>query len=553
MVSGGDGLWNSTNNWSATSGGASGASFPVAGDTVAMDSLSGNAPMTVNVPSACASLIMSGTYAGTFTYNSTLTATSTVTHNTLCTIAGTAGTLINNGTATLTSGGKTLTCGLTILAAATTTMGDNWTVNGLVTLASGFATVNGNQISCAGGLHLNASSLTQGTTKFVLTGGTWDSGAGGSMSNSVDLTAGAGTVIISGGITWGIGGAVLRYVSGTIVTTGSTITANASTLDTAGMSWNNIVLNTTGTITLSSALSGTGTLTFNNTVTVSGAGAITWTGPVVIAAGVTTLTLNNTGGLTTLGAMTLPNNNFTFAGSAGWTVGTFTNTTYTASRTVTLTFGRTYTVTAALNNVGTSGSIIQSLVSGTPGSKVVFKLQVGATCDLVYCSPTDIDSSGGRQIVTSRGTITTSINWVTSASLGGSSVTLARSTAFLIGTNEATGVAVAAGDSVSSNQVDILADDTSVGEFSLYLIITPATSPSRGTVNVTVSDIRANGGAAFTRADGSKIVKVAKAAAAAAKFNLGRYKTGRYTKVDVKNDSDVTVTVVVAYVLEKQS
>src|SRR3954471_24042562 len=96
LVAGGNGNWNDTSNWSATTGGASGASFPVAADSVTFDTASANANMTVNVASACSAFIMSGTYAGTLTFNSTLTITSTCTFVSTCTIAGTTGTLIQN-------------------------------------------------------------------------------------------------------------------------------------------------------------------------------------------------------------------------------------------------------------------------------------------------------------------------------------------------------------------------------------------------------------------------------------------------------------------------
>ena len=427
LVAGGDGLWSSTNNWAATSGGASGASFPVAGDAVAFDSLSGNANMTVNVASACASLIMSGGYAGTLTFDSTLTLTSTCTFLSTCAIAGTAGTLIVGNT-TLTSGGKTLTCAMTFSASATYTLADDWVVNGLVTagVTTGSTTINGvgRTLTCAGGFRqAGTSAAVGGSAKLVITGGTWDSSSSGLMSMDVDL---AGAVTVSGAILWGTTSKTLRRVSGTITTTGSTITfgSSAVTLDTAGVTWNNLTF-ASQTYTLSSALAWSGTLTLGSASTFAGAGAISGTGAVATTAG-GTATFNNTGGLTTTGTMTLPNGAFTFAGSSGFSVGTMTTATLTASRTHTLTFGRTYTVTTALANVGTTAAILQSIVSSSPGNKVVFNLQAGATCDLIYCNPTDIDSSGGREIITTRGVITNSTNWATAPTSGGGTILIRR-------------------------------------------------------------------------------------------------------------------------------
>ena len=48
LVAGGTGNWNSTTNWSTTSGGSSGAPVPIAGDTVTFDSNSGSATLAVS-------------------------------------------------------------------------------------------------------------------------------------------------------------------------------------------------------------------------------------------------------------------------------------------------------------------------------------------------------------------------------------------------------------------------------------------------------------------------------------------------------------------------
>src|SRR5262245_11685086 len=101
---------NAGGNWSSTGAWAE-AAVPVAGDAVVATATSGN--LTVDVPSACASMILTS-YTGTLTFNSTLTLTSTCTFVAGMSIAGTAGTLICTGTGTLTSAGKTLACGLTL-------------------------------------------------------------------------------------------------------------------------------------------------------------------------------------------------------------------------------------------------------------------------------------------------------------------------------------------------------------------------------------------------------------------------------------------------------
>jgi hypothetical protein len=68
------GNWNSTGTWSATSGGASGASFPTSSDNAIFDAASGAITVTVNVDSACVDLLMNGSggaspFTGTFAGN----------------------------------------------------------------------------------------------------------------------------------------------------------------------------------------------------------------------------------------------------------------------------------------------------------------------------------------------------------------------------------------------------------------------------------------------------------------------------------------------------
>lgn len=71
-VTGGDGNWNNTNNWSDTTGGSSGSSVPTSSDDVYFDSSSGSGTSTVNVESNCLGLDFTGftgTLAGTAVLN----------------------------------------------------------------------------------------------------------------------------------------------------------------------------------------------------------------------------------------------------------------------------------------------------------------------------------------------------------------------------------------------------------------------------------------------------------------------------------------------------
>ncbi len=253
------------------------------------------------------------------------------------------------------------------------------------------------------------AGVVLGTAKLVISGGTWDSTSTGRTGNAIDL---AGTVTVSG--TVAVGAGTLTYVSGTITTTSSTlsVTNNSTTFATNGVTWNNVtLLGGSATYTFNSAFAWSGTLTLSNAQTLAGAGPLSGTGSIV--PGGTTLTITVTGGMVTTGTMSLPNAAITFAGTAGFTVGTLTTITLNATRTTTLTFGNTYNVTAAFSNVGTTATIRQAFVSSSAGNKVVLTLYVGATMDLAYADPTDIDSSAGQTVATFRGVITTTLNWST--------------------------------------------------------------------------------------------------------------------------------------------
>lgn len=215
LISGGTGYWNSTTNWSATSGGASGASFPIAGDYVIIDSASANADINVNVASACATLTVANTHTGTLTFTNTLTVSSTCTLGTGMTIAG-AGALALTGTLTFTSAGKTIpTLALSGTVATVTTLADNVTCNTLSVQnsASGTAnTVNGNKIT----INNNLTVLTAGnrsctgTTLFEMVGtGIFQMGGGtSSITNPVTIKSTANVTlntIATGGIGLGTG------------------------------------------------------------------------------------------------------------------------------------------------------------------------------------------------------------------------------------------------------------------------------------------------------------------------------------------------------------
>jgi len=174
---GGTGTWNttSTTNWSASSGGASGASVPTASDSVIFDQSS--------------------------TYTVTLTGALTCLNFT-----------VSAGTVTFSSTGTLAISGLLSLVAATV-----WNATGTITFAatSGTNTITTNGVSISASITFNgvggtfqlASALTSGATRTcTLTNGTLDlnnftltTGAFSSNnSNTRVLAFGTGKIVLTG-------------------------------------------------------------------------------------------------------------------------------------------------------------------------------------------------------------------------------------------------------------------------------------------------------------------------------------------------------------------
>ena len=163
-----------------------------------------------------------------------------------------------------------------------------------------------------------------------------------------------------------------------------------------------ITINAPGkTVTFSTSFrhnQGTFTLTSGS---VSMSSALTWT----TATNATTYNFNAAG-------FVFPNYvssvSTTFGGSEGCTFTTFTST--TAGITYVFAINETYTVNSGITLTGTSASRI-SFVSSSANTKAIFTVLQGASMDVGYVNPTDIDSSLGQTVWSYRGTITRCDNW----------------------------------------------------------------------------------------------------------------------------------------------
>lgn len=353
--------WNATGNtnWSATSGGANNASVPGSGDDVIFDANSNGGASVISATITVLSFTIVSGYTQTITHNAALTVAGNVTFATGYTIAGTSA-LVISAASTITSGGKTWPNAVTFSNNNTKTLVGNWTISGSLT-NTGTTVLNWttNETLSAAGITVSAGAIS-GTAGIILTGGTWSGGQ--AIQNSLTI---AGNVTISGSIVYNTG--TLTYSSGTVTATGSTLTIGASTtLNTAGIIWNNITLSATETITINSLLTVTGTLQINQV-------------------------------------------NITFAGSSGFTCATLSCIGTAAANTTTLVNGVTYTITTAFTcNQARLGQAML-FTSDHAANRANIILNQGAICN-VLASFTRIDAGAGRSINTFNGTVTSCTN-----------------------------------------------------------------------------------------------------------------------------------------------
>lgn len=222
LVAGGNGNWTSTTNWSATSGGSSGASAPTVSDDVTFDSNSGSTNITTDTSGRAAlSFSVTSGYTGTLTMTNQLTVSGNVTLGANMTIAG-SGTLAINAASTMTSNGKTWPNALTLTGSVTFTLADNWNVTGLVTCGgtTNNTVVNGSQFNCSGGFRFGGTSgnVTGTTLVNLIATGTVDAPSltgAGRMLLPITINT-SGTITVNSPFTGNIG--LLNYVSGTVIT-----------------------------------------------------------------------------------------------------------------------------------------------------------------------------------------------------------------------------------------------------------------------------------------------------------------------------------------------
>ena len=341
-VSGGTGNWNSTTNWSATSGGASGVSVPTATDDVFFDAASGVAgyTATLDAASTCRSLNFTGvnamTLAGIAANALTVNGNLTMVANVTTTFAGD---LIFDdnlaGVNSIITANKTFLGNITFNSA---TVGAAWQVQATNSLSSAIAInllqgdldVNGQIINAP---LLNANSALARTLSLGV--------------SAITLT-GAGTIL-------DLRGANLTYTVNT-ATLAATNAGNVA-IETGDVSKiiPTSIYSSTGTITINTSAVAANTITFGNitasTVTnfnVTGTGSISYA--IVNLANSVTATFGG--------------NNATFTSALNLTsaIATFSNTgnNIFSSTFTTTTSGTTNFTNTAGNNTFTGAVVLNS-------------------------------------------------------------------------------------------------------------------------------------------------------------------------------------------------
>ena len=171
-VNGGSGQWNNTNNWSATSGGASGASVPTSADDVFFDAL-GNTSSTVNATITVRSITCGVGYTSNLAVNNILVVLNGLQLSIGMTTSGSSRIQLQSGN--LRSNGVNInSLEFYSIVTPTFTLLDNCTIGGLMfTPLGGSITINGFAINAIGNISqngFNQSMAVNGTTVLNING-----------------------------------------------------------------------------------------------------------------------------------------------------------------------------------------------------------------------------------------------------------------------------------------------------------------------------------------------------------------------------------------------
>jgi len=393
-------------------------------------------------------------YTGTFTVNTGVMPIVTGT-----TVLNASATYVSGGTGAsmrfagasgynMTSNGVQLPYDLSFNTSSIKTLLDNWTVphtNQFTALTSA-STFNGFKFIIKG--VFNTAAGVSGTTVFEFqTGANLTGGAGGS---SCPFTFN-GNVTISGNVSYG-GSGVMTYTSGTITTTGSTITfISAATMNCSGITFANIAMGGNATITLSSALVQTGSLSGAYTVTANGytwtiGGGLPTSGTCGIGTGTTEFILNGTGSVSnasltvagkltinTAGTITLGNFNLGAGAVLKYVAGTISGTSViTCTENISLDLATIPTPPSFTSTASVGVTLLSKLVCNAMNCLGAYFFNFATGAYDVECNALTITSNGSVYIL---GGQTLKVNTSISMLMGASTVPGLRALSGVMGLN----------------------------------------------------------------------------------------------------------------------
>lgn len=239
---GGTGTWSSSNttNWSATTGGAGGASVPTTADSVAFDTLSGTGTVTTNATTPnCGAITISSAnitlqLGAALTSNTTFTLSTGTLNLVSYTLTCPAFTSTGSTARTIAFGTGNITLTTSGTGAWNTTTTTSLTVTGTPVINVVYTGATAITISPG------TSATSSGLLSFNFTGGTYPlTITAGHYVNDLNFTGFAGSVVsgtrriygnltCSTGMTWAVSASITTFAA----TTGTkTITSNGKTLD----------------------------------------------------------------------------------------------------------------------------------------------------------------------------------------------------------------------------------------------------------------------------------------------------------------------------------
>ena len=321
-VNGGTGNWSSTTNWSATSGGASGASVPTTTDDVFFDG-AGNSNCTVDInPSGVTrigSLLITSAYTSNINILNTrgIRVISNVELGANCTITSVGSGVLHIGfqgtTITCKTNGLIIDCNVRFGAEATNdnttiTLLDDFISNNNLSFQSNSTSsqtiINGFSIKCRGNLFNNdVNRITSGTSILLFESTQTQTLSGsGILTLSIQVNKTGGQLNISDLIFQGIS---ITHINGLVNHTGTLTIGGSLTLNTSGINWLNISFTNfvSATLTLSSNFNVTGNVSCgatNGTLNIVNSGG-SWTSIGGVLSNSVAFTLNLANSITSNG------------------------------------------------------------------------------------------------------------------------------------------------------------------------------------------------------------------------------------------------------------